>query len=670
MKRYSIFLIILMLFISIAAWADQVTIGTGTSTQEGPLNRYWNYGAFEGIYLQSEVGPACTISAIGFNKASGSDVNPITSVTIYMKTTSETTLATGNYSTTGYTQVYSGSFPNTATSGWMEQTLTTPFNYDASGNLAILIVHGYQYYTSSRPYWYYTATADYKTRATYEDDEAPISLTANYNRPNIKITYTPSTPMVYTSSTTTQNTTSLYAGDANQQIIGMQVVMNGGLSPLSATQFTVNANGSTSVSDILNARIYYTGTSSTFAATNQFGSTVTSPTTANFNITGSQVLFAGTNYFWLTFDVSASAVAGHVIDGECSSLIVAGVSHVPTITAPTGNRSVLVPLTGTKTIATTGGDYASFTEAINVLNSTYIGAGGVTFIVTSGNVFTEDPPAITASGASDRPIIFQKSSTTAPILKPTGTTGTSDAGIAINGGDYITFDGINISIATGTAVEYGYYLYGTATNGAQHNTIKNCTISLSKSNTSSNGIHTYSIATTSAGANSYNKFYNVTITNCYSGISLAGSNTIGAEDTGNEIGTTAGVNSISNFGNSTGSVAGYGVYAYEQTNAKVFSTNAVSGTSSTGSLYGFYISGSSSTVDVYLNSAYTISSTSGSIYGIYVASGTAVNIYRNNIYGLTYSGSGAGAVYGIYISAGTTNNIYNNMIRTLAAANS
>ena len=34
-----------------------------------------------------------------------------------MKNTSSNTLADGTYSTTGYTQVYSGVWPNTATSG-------------------------------------------------------------------------------------------------------------------------------------------------------------------------------------------------------------------------------------------------------------------------------------------------------------------------------------------------------------------------------------------------------------------------------------------------------------------------------------------------------------------------------------------------------------------------
>ncbi|MDD4224724.1 MAG: S8 family serine peptidase [Candidatus Cloacimonetes bacterium] len=90
-----------------------VIIGTGTDTQSYPIDRFYNYSAHEAIYLASEIGSAGTIQSLGYYKSSGADVNSITGVTVYMKHTTASTISTGTYSTAGYTQVYSGAWPNT-----------------------------------------------------------------------------------------------------------------------------------------------------------------------------------------------------------------------------------------------------------------------------------------------------------------------------------------------------------------------------------------------------------------------------------------------------------------------------------------------------------------------------------------------------------------------------
>ncbi|MFH0865110.1 MAG: GEVED domain-containing protein [Bacteroidota bacterium] len=155
------------------------------------------------------------------------------------------------------------------------------------------------------------------------------------------INITAATPMVYSSCTTTQlNTTSVAPGATAQEIIGIQIVTTGSTSPLSVTQFTVNANGSTAIADINaanSAKIYYTGTSSIFATTTYFGQNT--PTIANFVINGSQTLSSGTNYFWLVYDIKAGATIGNVVDGQCTSLNVGG-ARTPTVTAPAGNRII------------------------------------------------------------------------------------------------------------------------------------------------------------------------------------------------------------------------------------------------------------------------------------------------------------------------------------------
>lgn len=149
---------------------------------------------------------------------------------------------------------------------------------------------------------------------------------------------------VVTASTSQGNTSSVTACYDNTEILC--IVVNATIDNCATvSSFTVNANGTTNVADIQNARIWYTGASPSFSTNGDFGSTTTlfgttaAPTLANYNITGSQMLKAGANYFWLTYDVKATATAGNIIDAECTSLST-GSAIVPAPTAPAGNRSI------------------------------------------------------------------------------------------------------------------------------------------------------------------------------------------------------------------------------------------------------------------------------------------------------------------------------------------
>ena len=152
--------------------------------------------------------------------------------------------------------------------------------------------------------------------------------------------YTPA-PMVYISSTTTQNPNPTYQSLIHQDVIGIQVVTTGSLTPFSATSFSLNTIGSTNaLGDIQNAKLWYTGLSPTFAATSQIGTTVAAPNGA-FTFTPAQVLLEGTNYFWLTYDIKATATIGNVVDATCGSITIGGIARVPTITAPAGSRPIV-----------------------------------------------------------------------------------------------------------------------------------------------------------------------------------------------------------------------------------------------------------------------------------------------------------------------------------------
>ena len=284
-------------------------------------------------------------------------------------------------------------------------------------------------------------------------------------------------------------------------------------------------------------------------------------------------------------------------------------------------------------------------------------------------------PAITASGAPANQIIFQKSGVGAnPIVLGTGGVSLIDACIQIVGGDYITFDGIDVkdnpaNATNTTRMEFGYLIMNSsATNGAQNNTIKNTTITLNRADTSTIGIFSGSdgsftfIPSTPAGANSNNRFYNLTIHNSYAGIYLSTAGSI--PDTGCEIGVTGGVTQNTIGDVAAGDIGGgtpqtWGIRTTGESNFKIFNNEIknisnTSGGSSGNTADGIFIDNQgSSTVnvgtnEVYNNRIHDVKNTSATSSTGNVVSGIRVNLTQN---------------------ASSASHIYNNFIYNLDGAN-
>ena len=120
------------------AGGDPFTEGT-ISTYYIPVNNYYNYTYSQQIFLASELNGAATIDSIAFyyNYSSPSTVK--TNVTIYLGHTSQSTFSsTSNYiPSTNLTQVYTGSL--NCTQGWNTFVFTTPFQYNGSDNLVLVV---------------------------------------------------------------------------------------------------------------------------------------------------------------------------------------------------------------------------------------------------------------------------------------------------------------------------------------------------------------------------------------------------------------------------------------------------------------------------------------------------------------------------------------------------
>ncbi len=146
--------------------------------------------------------------------------------------------------------------------------------------------------------------------------------------------------MTYSSATTTQSSSS--PANTGQFLMRRSC---GLLSPhpalvarLSMSSINYDLSTTTSAANITAAKVYYTGSSTTFSTTNLFGS-ATAPT-GPFTVSGSQTLGAGVNYFWLVFDISCTAVLTNVVDANCNSFNIGATNYIPTATSPTGTRAI------------------------------------------------------------------------------------------------------------------------------------------------------------------------------------------------------------------------------------------------------------------------------------------------------------------------------------------
>jgi len=128
-------------------------------------------------------------------------------------------------------------------------------------------------------------------------------------------------------------------GSQNQVVMQIPVKVTGQLSPMSVTNFLLSTTGTTSPTLALDtAKIYFTGTNSSFSTANRFGYAL-SPN-GTFSVSGSQVLSNGFNYFWLTYNIKSTAPVASSVDAQCFTATVGGITRVPNVTSPAGSFQV------------------------------------------------------------------------------------------------------------------------------------------------------------------------------------------------------------------------------------------------------------------------------------------------------------------------------------------
>lgn len=191
----------------------------------------------------------------------------------------------------------------------------------------------------------------------------------------------PASDMAYTSSTTEQaSTLPLAPGMTDKEILRVEVEMTGAENPLNATNMVFTTDGTTDVTDIDNATLYYTGTDDYLYTDNAMGQY--GDPNGTFAISFNQQLEAGTNYFWLVYDVADDASTGNVLDATCTTVTVDGTDYTPDVTAPDGSREIMDYFSGNYPIGAAGSAYTSIADILADIGA--VGLNGNTNIILDG----------------------------------------------------------------------------------------------------------------------------------------------------------------------------------------------------------------------------------------------------------------------------------------------
>lgn len=367
------------------------------------------------------------------------------------------------------------------------------------------------------------------------------------------------------------------------------------------------------------------------------------------------------------------------------------IDNISLVSAPLTPSPTAGTFTIDNTLPTAGTNFNNFTAAITWLNAAQNSCSGINnpivFNVTAGQTFTELPPAITATGTAVNTITFQKSGNGPnPIILATNGIGTADAGIVIAGGDYITFNGIDIqdnpaNTTTNAQMEYGYLIRNaSATDGALNNTIKNCNVSLNITRTTAIGILVSAsitgggaTPTATSGTNSNNLIDSVFVENCGLGGILVTSGSSTYPGVNNQVLNStigAGYVGIPNGSIGTGTTTAYGIQFNNQSDFNI-KYNKVRNLVSTGTKRGIYVLGAQGTSTVSHNIVQGIrnSSTTSTLTqrGMDLALSTTgthtLNIYNNMVSDILsdYTGTATGTrvLIGTILGSGSATSTYN-----------
>lgn len=232
--------------------------------------------------------------------------------------------------------------------------------------------------------------------------------------------------MQYAAATLVQTELATAKGKTNQRIIAVNVQTTGTGGSLNLTSLNFTMTGTTAISDVSSIKVYYTGSGNRFT-TNTLFATVT-PGAGTLSANGAQTLGSGNNYFWIAYDIAATAVEGNLADATCEGFTISGTPYTLISPANTiaGSRTILLE----SEILFSPGDAGSVSYRIPAI----VTAADGTLVTV-----TDKRNNNTGDLANDIDLVVRRSADkgrtwTAPVtIVGTGTTtGSGDAALVLN----------------------------------------------------------------------------------------------------------------------------------------------------------------------------------------------------------------------------------------------
>ena len=154
-----------------------LTVGdtTSTSTAHNPIHNYYRYSLSETIIDAAELQGLGQITSISYRYSHSSASTKKTDISIWIQPTTKTTFSSNSdlelLDANTAVLVYSGAL--NCTQGWNEFQFTTPYNYDGTSNLMIIIDDNSNDYDGNAYKFNTAASSGYKTLVWYSDSQNP-----------------------------------------------------------------------------------------------------------------------------------------------------------------------------------------------------------------------------------------------------------------------------------------------------------------------------------------------------------------------------------------------------------------------------------------------------------------------------------------------------------------
>ena len=615
MKR--LITLFLLFFMSFGLFAQvDVTIGTGTvqnlNTDYPAPYGNWYWGArHQFIIPAAEIiaagGYAGNILALAFDVAAVQGI-PLQNFEIRMGTTTATSLATwepGPFAQHHLTPLY------TEVLGWNTHTFSTPFYWDGTSSLIVESCFNNSAYTYNAVVNQTTTT--YTSTIEYHGDNANVCSTTgttSFNqRPNMKLTFAPNTPL-----------------DAGISAI------NSPVPPVTPGSHAVTAT------------------------LNNYGTDTLTSCTVNWSVNG--VLQAP--YAWTGSLPSTQATAplplGSFNFPQGNNTIKVWSSAPNNGTDGfNGNDTNEVsyyfstPLSGTYTIgSSTSADFPSFNTALNIANAS--GLGGPVIFEAEPGIYNEKLILNEIIGSSATNTVTFKSSTnnSADVILEYMLSSTSDAILMFDAAKYYTFSFMTFRTSPGSAAGRIVQF----TNSSNYNNLLNNVIETEVSTSSSYA----GIYTSSSSNDNYNIIANNHIKNGYYGIYW-----YGPSSSNRAIGNVFENNTIEN-------TYYYGMYTYYNDSLQIIGNKILPGSNISSTYYGYYIYYTYDGFNI-VNNEFFFSDVTNSttMYGLRIYYG---NYYSETlpthapgmVYNNTVSIINSGTKYGMYLYYNNNTKFYHNSV--------